>query len=146
MRSIINDIPGYPCDGRGERLYMLTSWSRDGIKAAREKVHEVTDDPISIHIHYGENGMHGDEWFSFTATMPVLDADQRKGERIADRYGLLRWVWTEDEFQHFDNDDSVDPDDFVYEDGRPVARITDADDAQEDAADAARSTQEKLIQ
>ena len=97
MRSIINEIPGYPCNESGERLYILTSWTKAGIDAARREVVEITRARTITLTHYGMQGMDGDEWFSFSVLMPVLDADQRKGERIADRYGLHRWVWTEEE-------------------------------------------------
>ena len=101
-RSIINEIPGIPCDENGDRLYLLTSWTREGIEAAREKARELTDEGqirgfSLISTHYGESGMQGDEWFSSTVRLPMLGAEGGKGEQIADRYGLRRWVWTEDE-------------------------------------------------
>ena len=99
-RSIISEFPGYPCDENGDRLYFITSWTREGIEAAREKARQVTDEgqiagfsPISTHL--GESGSDGHEWFSFTAYLSSFEVKHFKGERIEDRYGFHRWVWTE---------------------------------------------------
>ena len=58
-------------------------------------------------MHYGMTGVRQPvedpkwdpnvEWWSVTETLPEELVEKARGDQIADRYGLRRWVWTDDE-------------------------------------------------
>ena len=95
-RSIVNQITGMPrdCD-TNTRIYLFTSWTREGIQAALRKLREARKlDHTAFHRHLGETGMHGDEWWSFVARLDCNWVAENWKGKIADRYGMQRWVWT----------------------------------------------------
>ena len=98
-RSLIHSIPGLPPEAHsGDRTYLLTSWTRDGIDAAVAKANPDAGRVLPLAMHHGEAGTagSGDLWFSVAVVLPVSFVELNRGPRVRARYFLDRWVWTED--------------------------------------------------
>ena len=50
-----------------------------------------------VQVHYGMSGDDGDQWHSCLAFLPISDMNRNIIEQTEPRYGLERWVWTDDE-------------------------------------------------
>ena len=99
-KSVLNQIRGLPRDfSNNTRTYLFTSWTRDGIIEAARKIRNNYPHgrQIVTQKHRGATGMHGDLWWSFTAELPCGWVMANVGDSMADRYGMNRWVWTEED-------------------------------------------------
>ena len=95
MKSVVHEIGGLPFDpDTGRRVYLFTAWSPEAINCALAKVRKHDRQHVKIQHHFGMDGLHGPEWWSFTACINARWVFLNRFEGMSSRYGLQRWVWT----------------------------------------------------